>query len=1132
MPNNTAINIQAGTVSISSSAFAFCSGLTSVTIPNSVTSIGSYAFYSCSGLTSITIPNSVTTIESGTFSDCSDLIFVTIGTSVTTIGSYAFYSCSGLISVTIPNSVTSIGERAFSNCSGLISVTIGTSVTTIGSSAFSSCSRLATVNFNARNCTSMGNSSELVFSGCLSLSTLNIGKQVQTIPDYAFYNCNYLTSITIPDSVTTIGDFAFTSPNITEMYIDATIPPQIFNNTFCNVPNTIPVHVPCGSTENYKTASFWNNFSNIIEVIPFNINVQSDNNLMGSSAITQANTCTNDTAIIAAIPNTGYYFVQWQDGNTNSPRTVTLTKDTSFTAIFAIIVPTYQVTVATNNPTMGIVSSSGSYTPNTAVTIAATPNTGYRFVQWNDGNTNNPRTITVTQDTTFTAEFEALINVIATANDPAMGSVTGNGEYVVNTVVTMAVTPNTGYHFVQWQDGNTSNPRTITVTQDTTFTATFEALIHLTTTANKPAMGIITGEGDYIKDSPVIITATPNAGYRFVGWQDGNTNNPRVITITSDTVLIAEFAVSAPGIFHVTVNANNTNMGSVTGSGDYATNSIVTINAIANAGYRFVQWQDGNRQNPRTITITSDILFTAEFAVAAQGMFHVTVNSNNTRMGSLTSSGDYAANSVVTISAIANAGYRFAGWQDGNIENPRTLTVMQDTAFMAEFAVAAQGIFHVTVNSNNIDMGNVTGSGDYAANGSVIMEAIVNAGYRFAGWQDGNTENPRSITVVQDTVFTAEFAVVAQGMFHITVNSNNTRMGRVTGSGDYAANSIVTMEAIVNTGYRFAGWQDGNTENPRTITIISDTVFRAEFSVSAQGIFHITVNSNNTNMGTVTGNGDYAANSTVTIGAITNTGYRFVQWNDGNTDNPRTIIITSDTVFTAEFSVVTQEMFHVTVNSNNTDMGTVTGSGDYAVNTTITMSAIANTGYHFVQWQDGNTDNPRTITITSDTVFTAEFSVSSPNTYQVNLFSNDQTKGSVMGGGNYTANSTVTIGAIAGAGYRFMQWNDGNTDNPRSFILTQDTIFVATFEGSVGITNRKISAISVYPNPAMDNITIVLPENVAHAVFTLYDIQNKLLIRKEVNNQDVIFVSNLAKGIYIYNVGTEKESYQGKIVKQ
>ena len=102
-------------------AFAYRSGLTSVTISNSVTTIGDDAFYYCTGLTSVTIGNSVTTIGGGAFRGCSGLTSVTIPNSVTTIGNFAFYGCSGLTSVTIGNSVTTIGDYAFEDCDGLTS---------------------------------------------------------------------------------------------------------------------------------------------------------------------------------------------------------------------------------------------------------------------------------------------------------------------------------------------------------------------------------------------------------------------------------------------------------------------------------------------------------------------------------------------------------------------------------------------------------------------------------------------------------------------------------------------------------------------------------------------------------------------------------------------------------------------------------------------------------------------------------------------------------------------------------------------------------------------------------------------------------------------------------------------------
>ncbi len=212
------IEIPDSVMSIGSHAFSFCNSLQSVQIPDSVKTIKAYAFIYCSSLQNVTISNGITAIEGGVFARCDLLQNIVIPDGVTSIGDDAFLNCTSLQSIVIPDSVTSIGSYAFADCTSLQSVEIPDSVTSIGDYAFNGCTSLQSIGVDENNLNYKSIDGNLYSKDGKTLIQYATGKtatefvvpdSVTSIGDYAFYYCTSLQSIVIPDSVTSIGDYAF-----------------------------------------------------------------------------------------------------------------------------------------------------------------------------------------------------------------------------------------------------------------------------------------------------------------------------------------------------------------------------------------------------------------------------------------------------------------------------------------------------------------------------------------------------------------------------------------------------------------------------------------------------------------------------------------------------------------------------------------------------------------------------------------------------------------------------------------------------------------------------------------------------------------------------------------------------------
>lgn len=143
----------------------------------------------------------------------------------------------------------------------------------------------------------------------------------------------------------------------------------------------------------------------------------------------------------------------------------------------------------------------------------------------------------------------------------------------------------------------------------------------------------------------------------------------------------------------------------------------------------------------------------------------------------------------------------------------------------------------ILVQSADSTMGLGYPSGDKPIGPGLIIYAEANEGYRFSHWNDGDTNNPRVISLTQDTVFTAYFEELER--FMVNTGVNNEDWGEVYGAGTYYSGAEAILTASPNYGYRFESWNDGDTLNPRHITVISDTTLTAVIQPEQVGIENV-----------------------------------------------------------------------------------------------------------------------------------------------------------------------------------------------------------------------------------------------------------------------------------------------------
>ena len=830
--------------SIGSSAFSYCSSLTSVTIPNSVTSIGSSAFSYCSSLTSITIGNSVTSIGESAFNYCDNITEIHIsdiakwcdidfhnsssnplsenaylylnGNKITvlvipegvdSIKNYAFYSCDQLTSITIPNSVTSIGDDAFSWCKSLTSITIPNSVTSIGSFAFNYCSSLTSITIG-NSVTSIGNDA---FSNCLSLTSIEVnannqnyasidgvlynkeittliccprGKTSITIPNsvtsigsFAFYDCDALTSITIGNSVTSIGDGAFYNcSRLTSITIGNSVT-SIGSSTFSYCSSLTSITIPNSVTSIGVSAIEDGAFTGCSSLTSITMESTTPPTLDGSLGYSGMIYIPDNTlSAYKEAWGTDYIFV-------NNENTLTIHVETPGTLSDKIFDVGQRPTFVTKLTVTGTLNDDDftcmreTMTSLVDVDLSGITNTtGVKF----NGKSNLIK-ISLPENLT-SIEYEAFNSCSSLTSITIPNSVTSIGSSAFS-----------------WCKSLTSItiPNSVTSIGISAFYSC-DALKSITIPNSVTSIGI---SAFYACDALKSITI------------------PNSITSIESSVFY-----SCTRLTSITIP------NSVTSIGEHAFRWCESLTSITCLGSTPPEASDLGANTSTCTLIVPKVAYSSYLRHAYWGQFlnietidvdykKLTAIANNAEWGVVEGGGYYDNGDAATLTATANDGYRFVKWSDEVTDTPRTVVVTQDSTFTAIFE---PNTFTITTAVNDEDMGSVTEGGEYAYGTEITLSATANEGYRFAQWSDGNTDNPRIVTVTENKTYTAEFEL---NTYTLIAHSYSPNMGGVK----------ITLTAEPIKGFEFVGWSDGNIENPRTIVLTEDTKLYAYFKIAQGG---------------------------------------------------------------------------------------------------------------------------------------------------------------------------------------------------------------------------------------------------------------------------------------------------------
>ncbi len=523
--------------------------------------------------------------------------------------------------------------------------------------------------------------------------------------------------------------------------------------------------------------------------------------------------------------------------------------------------PTYQLSLVADPEEAGTLDGEGSYEEGEEITISAEADEAYEFINWNSDeeiiSTEGEFTYTMPgEDAILTANFEAkpapTYQLSLLAEPEEAGTLDGEGNYEEGEEITISAEAEEGYEFINWSLDEE----------------------------------IISTEGEFtytVPDENATLTAT------FEAKSDLDT-----ITDTDEDTALTEDLEADPDIYYLELAADPGHRGNVKGEGIYEHGEEAIVIAEPEPNYFFNAWLDGDEiishESEYSFKVTSDLKLVAQFE-QEENTFYVSLNSNPENAGVLYGEGVYVESEEALIKAVANEGYKFTGWsEDGE-------TISEE----ADYSFEVTGDLELTANfelkSNDTENDDAMGGSD---------EYTDRTGLAGSSFESNSMEVIDHQEADPATTFNIELLLEPDGH------------GIVKGAGEYEKGKLVGLDAEPKEGYRFSGWleaypssesedddDDGDVEyvmvsqakkyafeanRDRTLTAAFETLENR--NSESPETFEITLSSRPRMGGKVYGSGDYTEGEKVTITALPDIDFQFINWTENGEEVSTDIIYT------------------------------------------------------------------------------------------------------------------------------------------------------------------------------------------------------------------------------------------------